>query len=64
MSRELRKIEISFTVHKPENLPADNGKQWYADDVTRDLRLALQRAVDDWYASRGRFMVTDLPEVV
>lgn len=64
MSRELRHIEISFTVDKPEHLPTRDGEQMYADDVSAELREVLQAALDGWYETRGRDLLACGPNLL
>lgn len=64
MSRELRDIEVAFTVDKPEHLPPRDGEPMYADDVSQELREAVQGAVDTWYQTRGHELLACEPDVM
>lgn len=62
MSREQRRIEVAFTVDKPENLPGwDEGRPMYADDVYTELTDVVRTAVGAWYQARGRDLLTSEP---
>ena len=63
MSRELRRVTVSFTVDKPEHLPLKDGEQMYADDVAEELRDAVTAAVDAWYQQRGHELLACDPDV-
>lgn len=63
MSRELRHIEITCTVHKPEHLPEKNGQQMYADDVITELHDVVTTAVNGWYQRRGHELLACEPDV-
>lgn len=64
MSKELRSIGISCTVHSPEHLPVKDGEQMYADDVVEEMRESLTAALDDWYRRRGHELLTHEPMVI
>lgn len=64
MSRERRHIEVAFTVDKPEHLPSKDGEPMYADDVSQELREAIQGAVDAWYQTRGHELLACEPDVI
>lgn len=64
MSKELRRVEISCTVHSPDHLPVKDGEQMYADDVVEEMREALGAALDDWYRRRGHELLTHEPFVI
>lgn len=61
MSRELRHLQVAFTVNKPEHLPEKNGEQMYADDVYIELREVVTAAVDAWYLNRGHELLACEP---
>lgn len=63
MSKELRRIAISCTVHSSEHLPAKDGEQMYADDVIEEMRDAVQAAVTAWYEQRGNQLLACEPDV-
>ncbi|MFG2970802.1 hypothetical protein ACGFZS_46790 [Streptomyces sp. NPDC048288] len=61
MSKELRGVDVAFTVHSPDNLPVKDGEQMYADDVVLEVREAVEAAVGEWYARRGRELLASEP---
>jgi hypothetical protein len=61
VSRELRHIEVSFTVNDPERLPPKGGEPMHADDVVEELRDVAQAAVDAWYQARGHELLSSEP---
>lgn len=63
MSRTRCEIRVCFTVSKSEHLPEKNGEQMYADDVAEELRDALDRFLDTWYAERGHLLLDGEPNV-
>ncbi|MFF7949413.1 hypothetical protein [Streptomyces griseorubiginosus] len=63
MSKERRGVEVSFTVHSPDNLPLKDGHQMHADDVEVEVRGVVQAAVTEWYQQRGNQLVTCDPLV-
>lgn len=64
MSKELRRIAISCTVHSWEHLPAkEDGEQMYADDVISELSDVVQAAVTAWYEQRGNQLLACEPDV-
>ncbi|MFF9215616.1 hypothetical protein [Streptomyces viridosporus] len=63
MSKERRHVEIACTVHSPDNLPAKDGEQMYADDVVQEMREVVSAALDEWYKRRGHELLTYEPLV-
>lgn len=61
MSKELRRIEIAFTVNSYELLPPKDGEQMYADDVVSELRDVIAEAVNTWYGERGKGLLACEP---
>jgi hypothetical protein len=64
VSRELRHVEITITVDKPERLPlGPDGEPMYADDVVAELHDIVQAAVTAWYEQRGHLLLACEPLV-
>lgn len=61
MSRELRHVQVSFVVNKPENLPLKDGEQMHADDVALEVGDVVKAAVSAWYQARGRELLAHEP---
>ncbi len=61
MSKELRGVDIAFTVHSVEHLPEKNGEQMYADDVVAEVQAVVEAAVGEWYARRGQELLASEP---
>jgi hypothetical protein len=64
MGRELRRIEIAFTVHDPDHLPTRDGEQLYADDVAEEIRAVVGNALAAWHAGRGLRLLAHEPLVL
>lgn len=61
MSRERRRVEVSFIVNDPDRLPPKGGERMYADDIAEELRGVVQAAVDAWYRARGHELLSSEP---
>lgn len=64
MSRELRHVEVAFTVNKPEHLSFKDGEQMYADDVAEEVRDMVNAALKTWYEARGSELLACEPDVI
>jgi hypothetical protein len=63
VSRELRRVEVVFTVLDYEHLPEKAGDQMSADDVVDEIRGVARAALTTWYEQRGHNLLAGEPTV-
>jgi len=64
MSKTPLDVKVSFAVIDCNDLPTEDGKQMYTDDVEAEVRAVIETALGDWFRRRGHTLVSYEPLVV